>query len=135
MAQSINNGNYAKKVKAYLLAHEGQGYLIALADVTLRGVEYTRSLPQWGAWLAFFRRNRIKQPYMLKTEVYMVPAEWPHLFTSDSTVQQDHDAGDRFAAQWKLALAKCAAREWGPDKEPPIPRTMAEAESLTKLPR
>lgn len=130
LTKRITDGNYKEKSLAYLAAHDGRGFLIALAEGTLRGVEYHQSLEQWGAWLAFFRRNGIKQSFMLQSEVYMVPAEWPHLFTSDSTVLQDHDAGDRFAVRWRAALARWAAKEWQPNGEWK-PETMAEAASYT----
>jgi hypothetical protein len=110
MNPNTDDKNYKGRVKAYLAGHDGEGFLIALADGRLRGVEYKRSLPQWGAWLAFFRRNKIKQPYMHHMEVWMVPTEWPHQFTSDSTIMQDHDAGDRFATLWQGLQSK----KWPP---------------------
>jgi hypothetical protein len=56
---------------------------------------------QWGAWLSYFLRHRIPAKQMGVLNVYMVPAEWPHLFDVDETITDDHMAGKGFIAATK----------------------------------
>lgn len=104
LASGVNQENYCAFARECFRA-KGAAFLIALANGKSQGVEYHYSAKQWGAWLAFFKRAKIKHSLMLHREWYQVPTEWPHEFTADSTVQQDFELGEEFERRWLVDRA------------------------------
>lgn len=100
LASGINADNYAEYGRLRVTANGGTGFLVALRNGEKHGVKYTQSIKQYGAWLAFFKRARIPHQRMERSEFYTVPAEWPHQFTTDSTITEDHEAGGEFERRW-----------------------------------
>ena len=54
---------------------------------------------------------------------FTVPAEWPHMFDAEATVQEDHEAGNHFMRNWRppnptmadaaqRAITAASARRW-----------------------
>lgn len=108
LVSGVTPENYYAACKSCFAAR-GTAFLVALGNGKHEGVEYSYSAKQWGAWLAFFKRTGIKTAFMLMRDWYQVPTEWPHQFTSDSTVQQDHDAGSEF--ERRLLSERAAEKE------------------------
>lgn len=92
--------NYRDLGRSFMGSRGGSGFVIATENGKWQGVAYSQTLRQWGAWLAFFRSRKIPHSAMLNREFYTVPAEWPHEFTTDATVQEDHRLGDAFQKKW-----------------------------------
>lgn len=95
LVHGVTAENYRDLGKAFI-GMQGHGFLIALRKGKTQGVEYEQSLRQWGAWLVYFHDKGIKTTFMQSREFYTVPAEWPHLFDGDATVQGDMVAGEEF---------------------------------------
>lgn len=130
----INAENYAEIAKAFAASH-GSAVALALADGFHDGVAIRERIPQWGAWRAYFRERRIPVAFMdamaTAGKSFTVPAEWPHEFDGEATVQSDHQAGQAFrrnhrperrdigdAAHRKAVVAAAKTRMPGPTKYP-----------------
>jgi hypothetical protein len=98
LVRDVTSANYQELGNSF---GQDNGFaMIALADGKDRSVEWTASPPQWGAWHAYFRHRKIPTQFMTRHgqagKCWTVPAEWPHLFDSDATVQGDQQAADFF---------------------------------------
>lgn len=95
LARDVTAETYAVKAKAFILANDNVGFVIAIQDTAKADAITAR---QWGAWLSYFKRLGIKgyPALMERLGYFTVPAEWPHLFDADATVQSDNAAADGF---------------------------------------
>jgi hypothetical protein len=96
LVSGVTNETYAKLGSRFIAAHDGEGFLIALKEGKSHGVEYHPTLQQWGAWLSYFRRKNIPTRFMKTRDYWTVPAEWPHLFDTEASIQSDMEAGWHF---------------------------------------
>jgi hypothetical protein len=103
----ITGQNYSEKVKAFMVANGGTGFLLRrrseiteLARYWLKDEpDWKYSTPrQWGAWLAYLKRLH-KAISFHSRDYVTVPSEWPHEFDSGTTVQGDHAAADAYERQ------------------------------------
>lgn len=124
LVRNVTSETYAETGSDFIALNGGNAFVIALSDGKKGEVEYRETLPEWGAWLAFFRRAKIPHAAMLMREYYTVPARWPHEFTSDATVLQDHEAGAAFQRRWLAVLNNAPRDRQG---EPITPRNLADA--------
>jgi len=100
MQFGVTADNYPAKAKAFILAHGNQGFVVANRPTATTHVSAV-TLRQWGAWLSYFRSIGKKgYPELMERQGYFtVPAEWPHLFDADATVQGDNQAADGYEAR------------------------------------
>lgn len=102
LVRNVKPKNYAKLAKQFMAAHaeddESWGFMISRAKEVLKiqGVDILPSPAQWAAWRSYFRKKRIHNPFMDKTDHWMVPAEWPYLFDSDEGAPSD--PGPRYSS-------------------------------------
>jgi hypothetical protein len=105
LVRNVTIDNYAKLAQPFIKAEQSR---IVSRILSEDGIDTRR---QWGAWLSYFLRHRITgrqgktawaKHGMAWLDEYMVPAEWPHLFDADETVQGDHKAGNAFVVLTKL---------------------------------
>ncbi len=78
---------------------------MALADGKSGTMDYHANPRQFGAWRAYFKARRIPTHFMDRQgqagKPWTVPAEWPHEFDADASVQADHEAGERFMRNYR----------------------------------
>lgn len=72
-----------------------RGFMIARKDCKVKGVDIPGNMLAWNAWVSYFRRKHIDQPYMAYMDHWMVPAEWPYMFDSD---ESDPSPGPRYSS-------------------------------------
>jgi hypothetical protein len=95
--RGVTAENYAAYAKPFIAA----GLSRMISRLLPSDEEPNDTRRQWGAWLSYFLRHRIPAKQMGVLNVYMVPAEWPHLFDADETIADDYTAGKRFIAATK----------------------------------
>lgn len=94
----VTSETYHAKAKAFILANGNQGVVVAREP----SAKAEKATPrQWGAWLAYFRKIGKKgyPELMGRLGYFIVPAEWPHLFDGNATVQGDNSVADAFEAK------------------------------------
>ena len=128
---AIGPSNYQDVATAFIRDHGGA--VIALADGQWKDMKWQATVQQWGAWRAYFKERGIKITFMdhqgQAGKSWTVPAQWPHEFDSEATVQGDYEAGAAFARNYRpprLDLADAAqrvmtARRYREHKRPPVP--------------
>lgn len=116
LAQNVTAENYLAKATTFLRLNDG-GFLIALADGVNQGQTFKLTPAQWGAWRAYFTQRKISVRFMdargKAYHCFTVPAEWPHLFDSDASVQRDFEIGELFQNNYRrenVQYADAAAR-------------------------
>lgn len=120
---SINRSNWAEAAKTYMARHGGEGFVIALKDGEHKGVQFKASTVQWGAWRAYMKARGIGTTFMdqkaqltftdntlVNAHCWTVPAEWPHEFDAEATVQGDYRAGEQFARGFRPERPDMAAK-------------------------
>lgn len=108
----IDAAAYAKLGAARI--KERGGFVLGLAEGECQGETIPFTPRQWGAWRAYFKARGIKTTFMdakakataenklaKNPHCWTVPAEWPHEFDSEATVQGDHEAGNLFMRNWR----------------------------------
>ena len=104
---------------------KGCGHVLALAPLKNQHGEFNATVAQWGAWRHYMKARGIPTAFMdsvakslngdgFPNKVWTAPAEWPHLFDSDATVQEDHEEGEVFRRGYrpeKRHLADAATRQ------------------------
>jgi hypothetical protein len=104
LAQNVTAENYLTKANLFLKI-AGTGFLIALKDGVNQGTRYHLTAAQWGAWRAYYSERKISVKFMdvqgKAGNCWTVPAEWPHLFDLDASVQRDHEVGEWFKDNYR----------------------------------
>lgn len=104
LASNVTKDNYLSKANDFLKMNGG-GFLIALKAGKNQGVEYDETPRQFAAWWGYYQKREIGVKFLRRQmrdgKCYTVPAEWPHLFDSDATVQVDYQAGEYFLSTRK----------------------------------
>jgi hypothetical protein len=102
LASNVTRENYTSKASDFVKV-AGEGFIIALREGKVQNLDYDATPKQWGAWRAYFVARKINTAFMDKQgndgKPYTVPAEWPHLFDADATVQDDYAAGEYFISR------------------------------------
>ena len=112
------------------------GFVLGLEAGEVQGVPIPQTPRQWGAWRAYFKKKGIPTTFMdakakataenrtsVNPHCWTVPAEWPHMFDAEATVQEDHEAGNWFMRNWRppnpqmadaaqRAITAAASRRW-----------------------
>ena len=75
------------------------------------------TIPQWGAWRWYRKKRKMLTLFMDRRagegKSFTVPAEWPHLFDSDESVQDDYEVGELFHRNYRpenIIMADSATR-------------------------
>lgn len=134
LVRSVTADNWQAVAGAFIGAYGG--VVLGLEAGECQGVAFGQSPRQWGAWRAYFKKRGIKTTFMdakakataeskatVNPHCWTVPAEWPHMFDADATVQEDHEAGNLFMRNWRppnlvmadaaqRAITAAAARRW-----------------------
>lgn len=134
LVRSVTADNWQAVAGAFIGAYGG--FVLGLEEGECQGVAFGQSPRQWGAWRAYFKKRGIKTTFMdakakataenkqtVNPHCWTVPAEWPHLFDADATVQEDHEAGNLFMRNWRppnpvmadaaqRAITAASARKW-----------------------
>jgi len=92
----------------------GVGHPLALSRVRNKHGEFDASVRQWGAWFFYLKNRGIPSWRYMRSRsqetdaatgepnaVWTAPAEWPHLFDMEATVQDDMEAADRFSKGYR----------------------------------
>lgn len=115
LVRNVTAENYQEVGKAFIGAYGGA--VVALADGKSQGTEWTASPRQWGAWRAYFAKRKISLKFMdargREGKCWTVPADWPHNFDGDATLQEDQQAAEWFMRNYRperLDLASQAKR-------------------------
>lgn len=115
LVRNVTAANYQELGSAFVGLYGGA--VIALADGKSQGEEWTANPRQWGAWRAYLAKRKINIKFMdaraKEGKCWTVPADWPHNFDGDATLQEDQEAAAWFMRNYRperLDLASAAKR-------------------------
>lgn len=105
LVQGVTKDNFTDIARVYSELNGGVHFGICLKPWYLNHVEMPATIPQWGAW-RYYRWSRKMGLFFMNQrgkegKSFTVPAEWPHLFDSDASVQEDYEIGERFRQSYK----------------------------------
>lgn len=129
LVSGVTKDNYASLASAFIGQNEG-GFVIALRPMKKQGEDFSASVKQFGAWHSWLKSLGYQTKLMDDRGYYTVPAEWPHLFSTEATVQVDMRVGEQFEREWRASEAQQRAPKiaipnripW-PDRKPSVPDT------------
>lgn len=105
----VTRETYGRKGSEFI-AQAGKGFAISQFKTTKAGVDIPATPKQWGAWRAYFIRIGYPCAWMDRQRVVTVPAEWPHLFDANATVEQDKETAEDFYRE-HVARAEASKRK------------------------
>ena len=115
LVRNVTASNWQEVASAFIGAYGGA--IVSVADGKAADLEWTASPRQWGAWRAYLVKRGINVKFMdargKEGKCWTVPADWPHNFDSDATVQDDQQAAEWFMRNFRperLDLASAAKR-------------------------
>jgi hypothetical protein len=118
LVNGVTRENFTELAKTYSELNGGVHFGVSLVPWVLNHELMLETIPQWGAWRWYRKRNKMLTLFMDKRgkegKSYTVPAEWPHLFDGDATVQEDYEVGELFRRNYRpenIVMADKATRE------------------------
>lgn len=138
LVHGVTRDNWALIARQFIGVNGG--YVLGLEAGECQGTPFEQAPRQWGAWRAYFKKKGIPTTFMdakakataenkqsVNPHCWTVPAEWPHMFDAEATVQEDHEAGNLFMRNWRppnpvmadaaqRAITAAAARKWRDSK-------------------
>lgn len=118
LVHGVTKENFSELAATFAELNGGTCFGVCLKDWVLERELMSATIPQWGAWRAYRKRRKMGVAFMdqraREGKPFTVPAEWPHLFDSDATVQDDYEIGEMFRQNYRPEnhhMADAASRQ------------------------
>lgn len=118
LVHGVTRENFNELAATFAELNGGLHFGVCLKDWLLDRELMPATIAQWGAWRAYRKRRKMGVAFMdqraREGKSYTVPAEWPHLFDSDATVQDDYEIGEMFRQNYRpesIHMADAARRQ------------------------